>query len=107
MTQIGQGDPVSADERQRRVALQRCVKACRVVVPLELGQLPFQIAGMPEQHVVEEFSPHRPDQALHQRVGQRDMRDGFELAVLAMHQRLMKRQKRGWTDGDRELSNPT
>ena len=74
MTQIGQGDPVSADERQRRVALQRCVKACRVVVPLELGQLPFQIAGMPEQHVVEEFSPHRPDQALHQRVGQRDMR---------------------------------
>jgi hypothetical protein len=37
-----------------------------VVVDLELGQLPFQIPRIPEQHVVKEFSPNRPDQALHE-----------------------------------------
>ena len=66
MVQIGTGDRVSAGEGQRRVALQRRVAACRVVVGLELGKLPFQITGIPEQHLVEKFSPHRPDQALHE-----------------------------------------
>jgi len=41
--------------------------ACRVVVGLEVGKLPFKITGIPEQHMVEKFSPHRPDQALDER----------------------------------------
>jgi hypothetical protein len=44
------------------------VAACRIVVSLELGKLPFQITGIPEQHMVEKFSPHRSDQALDERV---------------------------------------
>jgi hypothetical protein len=32
----------------------------------ELGKRPFQITGIPEQHLVEKFSPDRPDQALHE-----------------------------------------
>src|SRR5262245_8978483 len=50
-----------AGERQRRVAVQRRVGACGVVVTLELGQLPFQIAGVPERDMVEKFSADRPD----------------------------------------------
>jgi hypothetical protein len=42
--------------------------ASLLVVRLELSKLAFQIAGIPEQHVIEEFSPHRPDQAFHERV---------------------------------------
>jgi len=34
------------------------VGACRVVVGLELGKLPFQMSGIPEQHLIEEFPPH-------------------------------------------------
>jgi len=44
------------------------VAARRVVVGLEVGQFPFKITGIPEQYMVEEFSPHRPDQALHEGV---------------------------------------
>ena len=64
VVQLGAGDRVSAGEGQRRVALQRRVAACRVVVGLEFGQFPFKITGIPEQHMVEKFSPHRSDQAL-------------------------------------------
>jgi hypothetical protein len=42
------------------------VAACRVVVGLEVGKLPFKITGIPEQHLVEKLSPDRPDQALHE-----------------------------------------
>jgi hypothetical protein len=35
---------------------------------LEVGKFPFQITGIPEQHLIEKFSPHRPDQALHEGV---------------------------------------
>ena len=66
IVQLGTGDRVSTGEGQRRVALQRRVAACRIVVGLEVGKLPFQITGIPEQHMVEKFSPHRPDQALHE-----------------------------------------
>jgi hypothetical protein len=38
----------------------------RVVVGLEVGKFPFQITGSPEQHMVEKFSPDRPDQAFHE-----------------------------------------
>jgi hypothetical protein len=55
-------------EGQRRVALQRCVAARRIVVNLELGKLLFQITGIPERHMVEKFSPDRPDQTLDERV---------------------------------------
>jgi hypothetical protein len=44
------------------------VAACRVVVSLEFGKLPFEIPTVPEQQLVEEFSAHRPNQALHERV---------------------------------------
>ena len=35
-----------------------------VVVVLELAKLPLKITAIPEQHMVETFSPHRADQAL-------------------------------------------
>jgi hypothetical protein len=35
---------------------------------LELGKLPLKITAIPEQHMVEEFPAHRPNQALHERV---------------------------------------
>jgi hypothetical protein len=52
--------------------------ACGIVVSLPLGELPFQITGIPEQHTVEELSARRPDQALHERVGQRHVRHGLD-----------------------------
>jgi hypothetical protein len=39
------------------------VAARRVVVGLEVGKLALKITGIPEQHMVEKFSPHRPDHA--------------------------------------------
>ena len=66
MVQVGRDRRVSAGEGQRRTALQRRMAACGIVVNLELGKLAFQITGIPEQHVIEKFSPHRPDQALHE-----------------------------------------
>ena len=66
IVQIGRGYGVSTGEGQRRVALQCRVAACRIVVGLEVGELPFKITGIPEQHMVEKFSPHRPDQTLHE-----------------------------------------
>jgi len=44
------------------------VAARRVVVGLEVGKLPFKIAGIPKQHLVEKFSTDRPDQALYESV---------------------------------------
>jgi hypothetical protein len=58
------------------------VAARRLVGGLEFGQLPFQITGIPEQHMVEKFSPHRPDQALHEWVGQGCMRHGLDFIDL-------------------------
>jgi hypothetical protein len=37
---------------------------CRIVVNLELGKLAFQITRIPEEHMIEKFSPHRSDQPL-------------------------------------------
>ena len=71
VVQIGRGHRVSLGERQRRAAVQGGVAACRVVVGLELAKLPFKITAIPEQHMVEEFSTHRPNEALHEGVGQR------------------------------------
>ena len=68
MVQIGRDHRAPTGEGQRRVALQGRVTARRIVVNLELGKLPFQITGIPEQHMVEKFSPHRPDQTLNERV---------------------------------------
>ena len=56
MVQISRDHRVPTGEAQRRVAVQRRVAACRIVVNLELSQFVFQITGIPEQHVVEEFS---------------------------------------------------
>jgi hypothetical protein len=38
--------------------------ARRVVVGLELGQLPFQVTGIPERDRVEKFAPDRRDEPL-------------------------------------------
>src|SRR5580765_1636947 len=65
IVQFGWGYRVSTGEGQWRVALQRSVTACLVVIGLEVGKFPFKITGIPEPHMVEKFSPHRPDQARH------------------------------------------
>jgi len=58
------------------------VAARRVVVRLEIGKLPFQVTPIPEQHVIEEFSPRRSDQALHEWVRQRHVRDSLDFLDL-------------------------
>ena len=60
IVQFGTGHHVAAGEGQRRVALQRRVAAYLVVVGLEVGKCPFKITGIPEQHMVETFSPGAP-----------------------------------------------
>ena len=69
IVQFGAGHHVAAGEGRRRVALQRRVAAYLVVVGLEVGKFPFKITGIPEQHMVDTFSPRRSDQALHEWVG--------------------------------------
>ena len=51
MVQVGRDRRRSTGEGQRRVALQRRMAACRIVVHLELGKLAFQSTGIPEQHM--------------------------------------------------------
>ena len=68
VVQISWGHSVFIGEGQRRVPFQRCVTACRIVVRLELGQLPFQITAIPEQQMVEKLAPHRPDQSFDERM---------------------------------------
>ena len=64
------------------MALQRRMAACRIVVHLEIGKLAFQITGIPEQHMIERFSPHRPDQTLDEGVRQRHARHGLDFVDL-------------------------
>jgi len=55
MAEIGRRDCVSIGERQWRIAFQGRVAACRVVVGLELRQLPFQVTGIPASASVHVF----------------------------------------------------
>jgi hypothetical protein len=64
--QMGGSARAPTGERQRRVAVQVGMGAGRVVVALELAKLPLKITAVPEQHMVEKFSAHRPNQALHE-----------------------------------------
>jgi len=68
MAEIGNGDRASIGERQWRMTFQGRMAARPVVVGLELGQLPFQVTGIPERDMVEKFSPDRPDEPLDERV---------------------------------------
>jgi len=58
------------------------VAACRVVVGLEVRQLPLQIPSIPERHLVQEFSPYCADQALHEGVRPGHVRYGLEFVDL-------------------------
>ena len=82
IVQFGMGHHVSANEGRRRVALQRRVAAYLVVVGLEVAKFSFKITGIPEQHVVEIFSPRRADQALHEWVGPGHLRHGLDCVDL-------------------------
>ena len=64
MAEIGNGDRASIGERQWRMTVQGRMAARRVVVGLELGELPFQVTGIPERDMVEKFSADRPDEPL-------------------------------------------
>jgi len=46
MVEIGNGDLASIGERQWRMTFQGSMAARRVVVGLELGQLPFQVTSI-------------------------------------------------------------
>ena len=82
IVQLGTGHRVAANEGQRRVALQRRVAAYLVVGGLELGKFSVKITGIPEQYMVEKFSPRRPDQVLHEWVGPGHMRHGLDFVDL-------------------------
>ena len=62
---FGPGRRAFARDASRRVAFHRRMAPCRGVVGLEVGERPLQITGIPAQHMIQEFSPHRPDQPFH------------------------------------------
>ena len=68
VVEVRTGYRVSAHDGERRVALQGRVAPCRVVVGLEVGELPLQIPRIPEEHLVQKFSPYRANQALYKGV---------------------------------------
>src|SRR5579864_8612523 len=68
LCESGRRDWASIAEGQGRIAVQGGGAACRVVIDLEVGELPFQVTGIPERDLVEKFSTDRPDQALDKRV---------------------------------------
>ena len=65
VVEVRTGYRVSARHGERRVAVQGRVAPCRVVVGLEVGECPLQIPRIPEEHLVQKFSPYRADQALY------------------------------------------
>ena len=65
---IRHGPPCVRPRSLTRVAFPRRMAPCRVVVGLEVGELPLQITGIPAQHMIQAFSPHRPDQPFHKGV---------------------------------------
>ncbi len=50
-----------------------------VVIFLKLPQFSFKIGSCPVEDVIQQFSPNRSDQPFDERMGQRDVRDGFQL----------------------------
>ena len=68
VVEVRTGYRVSARHGERRVAVQGRVAPCRVVVGLEVGECPLQIPPIPEEHLVQKFSPYRADQALYKGV---------------------------------------
>ena len=61
MAEIGNGDRASIGERQWRMTFQGRMAARRVGGGRELGQLPFQVTGIPERDLVwcENSAPRR------------------------------------------------
>ena len=68
VVEVRTGYRVSARHGERRVTVQGRVAPCRVVVGLEVGELPLQIPRIPEEHLVQKFSPYRASQALYKGV---------------------------------------
>ena len=68
VVEVRTGSRVSARHGERRVAVQGRVAPCRVVVGLEVGECPLQIPRIPEEHLVQKFSPYRADPALYKGV---------------------------------------
>ncbi len=82
IVEIGTGDSASDGDAQRGVAGQRRMDAGRIVIGLEVGELSFEVSWVPEQHMVEKFSPRCTDQPLHKRMGQWHMGHGFDFIDL-------------------------
>ena len=60
-------------------AVERPMNASAVVVVLEFVQLALKVTGSPERDEVEKFLPGRPDEPFDEGVGERHIRDGFDL----------------------------
>ena len=65
---LGTGDSASDGGAQRRVAGQRRMDACLIVIGLEVGELSFEVSCVPEQDMVEIFSPRCTDQPFDKRM---------------------------------------
>ncbi len=64
------------------MAVQPAVDSRRIVVGREVRELPLKIPGVPEQHVVQELSPQRPDQPFHEGMRHGNVRHGLDLINL-------------------------
>ena len=60
-------------------SFQAGVGSVSIIVMLEPKEFRLQICCGPEQRAVEELAPNGADQALHERMGQRDIRNRLDL----------------------------
>ena len=66
----------------RGTAREPTMDAGAVVIGLEVFQLAHQISDVPKEHAIEILAPQRADQALHEGMRNRRVRNGFDLSDL-------------------------
>ncbi len=64
---------------RRRRASKRAMNALRVVIDLELFQLPDEVDCVPEKHVIEILAAHGADQPFYERMRNRRVWNRFDL----------------------------
>ena len=54
------------------------MRATRVVLPANISQFSFQVTGIPEEHLIKQFSPHGPDQSFDKGMREWCLGDGLD-----------------------------
>ena len=75
-------DDIVGGESARCVTAQRRMDARLIVIGLELAELALKVHCVPEKHVVKKLPPGGSDQAFHERVGRRRIRNRLQFINL-------------------------